>query len=131
MDAPTGFTAIYCGANCCPSTAGGPDVVPRLRETVRRCPHGVLVRGECVLGLLASGGWPVGGTCRQDGGAGAFVIIQPCRADRKALGAASVAGPLHEDSDIEDLCHWLVDGLPTRTPLPEHLRPTVVAGNHH
>ena len=127
MDAPNGFTAIYCGAQGCPATTGGPDVVPRLREAVRRCPHGVLVRGECVLGLLARGGWPMGGRCQQHGGAGAFVIIQPCGADRQAQGSAAVAGPLHEDSDVDDLCRWLVDGLPARTPLPDHLRPTVLA----
>ena len=124
-----GFTAIYCGAQDCPSLDGGPDVVPRLRAAVQRCPRGVLVRGECVLALLTRGGWPFGGRCQHRGGAGAFVIVQPCDADRQARGSASIAGPLHEDSDVDDLCRWLVEDLPNRAPLPDHLRPTVVAGD--
>jgi len=129
MEPPTGFTAIYCGAQGCPSAGSGPDVVPRLRRAVQHCPHGVLVRGECVLGLLARGGWPFGGPCQHHGGAGAFVIVQPCDANRQARGSAAVAGPLHEDTDVEDLCRWLVEGLPASAPLPDHLRPTVVAGD--
>lgn len=123
-----GFTAIYCGAQDCPSRSTGPDIAARLREAVQRCPHGLLVRGECVLGLLGRSGWPFGGRCQHHGGAGAFVIVQPCDANRRAVGAAAVAGPLHEDSDVDDLCRWLVEDLPVRAPLPDHLRPAIVAG---
>jgi hypothetical protein len=123
-----GFTAIYCGAQDCPSRGTGPDIAARLREAVQRCPHGLLVRGECVLRLLGRSGWPFSGRCQHHGGAGAFVIVQPCDAGRRATGPAAVAGPLHEDSDVDDLCRWLVEDVPSSAPLPGHLRPTVVAG---
>lgn len=112
MGPPVGFTALFCGSPGCPPATGGTDYFDDLRAVVRRCPHGVLVRAGCLSG----------GRCRPShGGAGAFVIVQPCDAGRQPRGQALVAGPLHEPADVDDLCGWLCDGLGVGAPLPTHL----------
>jgi hypothetical protein len=130
MESPRGFTAIVCGERDCPPATGAPDIRTSLRQAVRACPHGVLVSGECLVGMVARGGagCPLGGPCHPDRpGAGALVIVQPCDENRHAHGPAVVAGPLHETADVADLCLWLVEDAAAGRPLPEHLKPTVVA----
>lgn len=123
MSDPTGFTAAYCGDPQCPAGASGQDtstVGPALAATVRRCPHGVLVRAGCLH---------AGGCGDREAGAGALVVVQPCDTGRRPRGPAVLAGPLHEHADVEELCVWLSAGLPAGEPLPVHLRPThVVTG---
>lgn len=108
-----GFTAIYCGRSGCASVGGGLDdaeVVETLRATVRQCEHGVLVAVDCLTAGACAG---VGA------GPGRLVLVQPCDTDRKPVGRGIVAGPLHEQADVDELCGWLRRGL--RTPFPSHL----------
>ena len=107
---PRGFTAVYCGRPVCGGAAVGVDdgeVVTALRGAVRSTPHGVLVAVDCL-------------TVDGSGGAGRFVLVQPCDADRRATGPPVVAGPLHERADVDDLCRWLRAGA--ASPCPSHLR---------
>jgi len=128
MGRAVGFTAVVCGADGC--SVGGVDPLEALRHAVRRCDHGVLVKSDCPLALLPRPSGTL--ACHpHESGAGPFVLVQQCDAARRAVGEAALAGPLHEAADVRDLCRWLTDGLPAGDGLPNHLRPTLVAGKDH
>lgn len=109
-----GFTAVYCGTAGCPHTRA-PDpaaysIVEALQAIVRSRPHAVLVCAPCITP----------GFCGQSStasGVGALVLVQPCDVDRRPDGPAVLAGPLHERSDLEELCSWLADGPSVSIPL--------------
>ena len=108
-----GFTAVYCGRDGCACAADGlddGDVVEAVRRTVRTCAHGVLVSVDCL----------VEGCERGDAGPGRFVLVQPCDTRRTPVGPAVVAGPLHEQDDVDEFCGWLRRGV--ARPCPTHLR---------
>ena len=119
---------MVCGIDTC---LRGVNPLPALKSAVRQCEHGVLVRSGCPLALMPrQGGMP---DCHppHEHGPGPFVLVQRCDATRRAVGEAVLAGPLHEAADVADLCRWLTDGLFTDAPLPDHLRPVVVADGRH
>jgi hypothetical protein len=101
------FTVVVCQATACEAGAD-PGLLDALRETIRRCPHGVLLRSGCMLG-------PV--TCRprwlhpHADTSGAIVIVQPCGTDRAPQGIPVRVGPLRHPGDTHALCTWLERGV--------------------
>lgn len=105
------FTLIVC-SGCTP--AGEDPVLDRLRGTVRRCPHGMLVVAPCMIGPL---------TCAARHHApGALVLLQPCTADRTPRGRARVVGPLSDRRDAREFCAWVEDGRWDLAALSPRLR---------
>jgi hypothetical protein len=98
----TGFIAVSC-EKCALS-------LDALRETVRGCPHGVLVRAGCLLGRTYCA------SAQRSGGE--VVMVQPCGEDHQPYGSATLLGPL-ERADVAIVCDWLLDGM--STALPDHL----------
>jgi hypothetical protein len=100
------FTVAVCQAPAC-DTGGDPGLLDVLRDTVRRCPHGVLVRTGCMLGLSA---------CRprwlrpHPGTAGTMVVVQPCGLDRVPHGSPVCVGPVRDPGDTRLLRAWLERG---------------------
>lgn len=115
----TGYTAVLCEA-CEPSDDLG--VLDALSNSVRRSPHGVLVRSPCQLGKL----WchtRRNSRCTK----GQVLLVQPCDIRRQPLGPAILVGPIQTSADISDVTLWLesaptsAEGLPARlrTPLSD------------
>jgi hypothetical protein len=73
-----------------------------LRSAIRRCPHGMLVVTECLLGELTCAG--------RRSSDGVLVIVQPCSSERTPSGPAVWVGPIRDQSDARTVCDWLVDG---------------------
>ena len=100
------FTVVVCQAAAC-EAGGDPGLLDALRETIRRCPHGVLVRSGCVLGQV---------TCRprwlqpHADTSGTIVIVAPCGTDRAPRGLPVRVGPLRHPDDTRALCGWLERG---------------------
>ena len=107
-----GFTAIFC--QTCNTNPELP-VLPTLRETIRRCPHDVLVSSGCPLGHV----W-----ChtrnRNPGTAGAVLVVQPCTTStRQPVGPAIPVGPLRTTEDGTALARWRTQSRPpARNYLP-------------
>ncbi|WP_163509240.1 hypothetical protein [Fodinicola acaciae] len=95
----SGFIAVSC-ERCALS-------LDKLRDTVRGCPHGVLVRAGCLLGRTYCGS-----AQRSDG---EVVMVQPCGTDHRPHGSAALLGPLEQD-DVAVVCDWLRDGMSTGLP---------------
>jgi hypothetical protein len=89
------FTVVLCWG--CAHTDD--LLLNRLRETVRECPHGVLISAGCVHGPLVCG--------RAQRPAGAVVTAQDCTGDRRPVGAAVCVGPIRTEADVLALCRWL------------------------
>jgi hypothetical protein len=107
------FTVIVC--SCC-TTEPGLSVLQELRNSIRRCQHGVLVSAPCLLGKLLC-------AARTDG-PGTMVLLQPCSTDRSPLGPPRWVGPISSPTDAEALRTWLerggwdIDTLPQRLQSP-------------
>ncbi|BBY26689.1 hypothetical protein GCM10023114_31560 [Mycolicibacterium sediminis] len=80
------------------------SVMERLRGTVRRCPHGVLVAAD-------------GGDVPQT-----WVLMQPCWPDRTPVGTAQWIGPVVDRRDARELCSWVESGEWEVAALPARLR---------
>ena len=102
---------------CCEGCAGDSEssVSGALRESIRRCDHGVLVRAGCLLGPLTCA------THRR--GPGVMVILQPCSVDRRPRGPASWVGPINGQDDVRVVRDWLEQGEWEFQDLPDRLRP--------
>lgn len=114
----TGFTVVFCedceDGDC--EDNGELPILAVLRETIRRSPHGVLVRARCPLGRL----W-----CharRTSGPAGRAVLVQPCTVGRRPLGTVIVVGPVRTADDLTALARWLESVPLAVTGLPPRLR---------
>ena len=107
------FTAILC--DDCANSDDLP-VLDVLRNTVRSCPHGVLVRSRCQLGQLWCHLRKTAGAAR-----GAVVLVQPCDTDRRPLGTLLPVGPIRTADDLAAVARWLATAPNTTDGLPAHL----------
>lgn len=107
--AAEGFTVVVCSADpCCTAV----PLLPALRAAVRATPHGVLISSGCTLGTL---------TCRTRA-TGSVVLVQPCDAARRPVGAAVRVGPLRTRRDVAEVVAWLRAGQLSAGALPWRLR---------
>jgi hypothetical protein len=109
------FTVAVCAA-CGLDLPAHPDsaLMTALRETVRNCPHAVLVATQCLLGQL---------TCATAGPKrGVMVLVQPCTVDRVPTGSGQWIGPVTSAADIAAACRWIAHGAWDRGDLPTNLR---------
>ncbi|WKG02927.1 hypothetical protein [Mycolicibacterium sp. HK-90] len=109
------FTVALCMH--CSSSGPGPLLTRLLRNVVRRCPHGVLVSTQCLLGEF---------TCATRRTAlRPVLVVQPCSADRIPSAPAIWIGPIVTDADAHDACSWVAAGRWDGANLPAHLRADV------
>ncbi len=105
------FKLFVCG-EC--DTQSEPSVHDELRTTIRRCPRGVLVSAECMLG-------PV--TCAtRTRGPGVMVLLQPFSGDQVSAGPVRWIGPVVDREDTAAVRKWVESGSWDITSLPLHLR---------
>ncbi|WP_422744412.1 hypothetical protein ACN27E_21035 [Mycobacterium sp. WMMD1722] len=105
------FTVAVCSA-C--GTDQNSTLMPALRETVRNCPHAVLVATQCLLGQL---------TCATSNHKrGVVLLVQPCTVDRVPTSSVQWIGPVTTDADVTAACRWIANGVWDRNGLPMSLR---------
>ena len=89
------------------------ELMATLAETIRLCPHGVLVLTQCLLGQI---------TCAtRHATNGAMLLLQPCGVDRVPSTAAFWLGPVTK-ADTSVVCEWVATGIWDPARLPTHLR---------
>ncbi|MBD0841328.1 MULTISPECIES: hypothetical protein [unclassified Streptomyces] len=101
------FTLVVC-ATC--RDAADDHVMDVLRRAVRACSHGVMISTGCLDRFLH---------CRS--GRGLYAAVQPCAADRRAVGAVVRLGPIATRADAEAVAAWLRAGMPDDGSLAESL----------
>ncbi|MDP7722882.1 hypothetical protein [Mycobacterium sp. TY814] len=104
------FTVVVC--NACATHQDVP-VIEELLPIVRRCPHGMLVSAECMLGPLKCASRPAG--------CGVMALLQPCTHDRTASGAPYWIGPITNQIEAAILRDWVAGGQWENSPLPSRL----------
>ncbi|WP_074133200.1 hypothetical protein [Mycolicibacterium houstonense] len=109
------FTVALCMH--CSSADPESLLVHMLRNVVRRCPHGVLVSTQCLLGELTCA------TRRAD--LSPVLVLQPCSRDRNPNAPAIWIGPISTDADALDACAWIAAGSWDGATLPAQLRADV------
>jgi hypothetical protein len=107
------FNVAVCRAGPCRHDPGL-DLVERLRLSIRRCPHGVLLSTGCLLAAER---------CRLSAAhdAGPCLIVQPCDRERRPRGAAIAVGPVLSSGDADAVAAWLEDGGLDARRLEPHL----------
>ena len=105
------FTVVAC-QGCTPHLTD--MVMPRLREVVRGCPHGVLVVTRCLMGRL--------GCAARGPERGVVLLLQPCTTERVPVSAVHWAGPIHTEVEAETVCRWISAGRWDRSELPLNLQ---------
>lgn len=110
---PTGnpFTVAVCTACANDITA---MVVPKLRQVVRNCPHGVLVVTQCLLGTFTCGAKRLGHDV--------ILVLQPCSRDRVPVSCMQWIGPIRDEDDADAVCAWIAAGDWNPAHLPASLR---------
>lgn len=105
------FTVFVCS-----SCAAGPgfSVLTELGESIRRCPHGILVSAPCLAGKLSCAG--------HANGRGAMAVLQPCSKDRSPIGLPQWIGPINDLADTEEVRAWIERGDWTVATLPQKLQ---------
>jgi hypothetical protein len=105
------FTVFVCS-----SCAAGPgfSVLTELGESIRRCPHGVLVSAPCLAGKLSCAG--------HANGRGTMAVLQPCSKDRSPIGLPQWIGPINDLADTEEVRAWIERGDWTVATLPQELQ---------
>jgi hypothetical protein len=111
----TAFTAVLC--QFCNTDTELP-VLQSLRDTIRRCPHGILLTSGCVVGRL----WCRSIRTRTPRLAGPIVLVQPCTKARQPVGPAIPVGPLRTIEDLTALGNWLERSPHNHRGLPARLR---------
>ncbi|WP_252436960.1 hypothetical protein [Pseudonocardia humida] len=109
-DAPAGYTVVACAAVPCRDGTAD-DLRGALRDSVARSARGVLVVAGCTMG-------PTGCRLRQPG---AVVVVQPCDAERRPVGAAVRIGPVRTAHDVTVVRDWLGAGRLDPAALPGRL----------
>jgi hypothetical protein len=105
------FTLVMC-TRCDPTKQW--QMLDELHAAVRRCPHGVLVSVACLLGAL---------TCAAHAnGPGAFLVLQPCSAERTPTAPAQWIGPISNRDDVRKIGAWLERGEWSIATLPRRLQ---------
>lgn len=109
------FTVALCMH--CSSSDPRSLLMRTLRDVVRRCPHGVLVSTQCLLGEF---------TCAtRRAHLSPVLVLQPCSADRVPSAPTIWIGPIVTDADARDACEWIGAGRWDGATLPTHLRADV------
>ncbi len=108
------FNLAICRVGPCAHDRGL-HLLDRLRAVTRHSRQGVLVSTGCLLAA---------DRCRQDAAhdAGACLLVQPCRRDRRPRGMAIAVGPVLTRSDAEAVTAWLEDGRLDASLLEPRLR---------
>lgn len=89
------------------------ELLASLGETVRQCPHGVLVLAQCLLGeITCATRYAAGGT---------ILLLQPCGIDRVPHTAAIWVGPVNK-TETAMVCKWIATGAWDPADLPARLR---------
>ncbi|MER6987628.1 hypothetical protein ABT337_04880 [Saccharopolyspora hirsuta] len=107
-----GFTVVLCDS-C--EDGGELPVLAALREVIRRCPHGMLVRATCPLGRLWCHAGKVTGAL-----SGHTLLVQRCTRSRSPVGEVMLVGPVRTAEDLAATARWLepvpgdIDDLPRR-----------------
>lgn len=113
QEAQTGFTAVLC--DDCEYDDGLP-ILDALANSVRRSPHGVLVRSPCQLGPL----W-----CHSRKNSrrtnGSMLLVQPCDTHREPLGPVITVGPIRTPNDLITVAGWLETAPTSAADLPKRL----------
>ena len=105
------FTVAVC-MRC--SAEPEPLIMELLRGAIRRCPHGILVETQCLLGEL---------TCAtRYPSRRPMLLLQPCTVDRVPTAAVVWIGPIDTDTDAKEVCQWVASGQWDHTNLPTRLR---------
>jgi hypothetical protein len=105
------FTVAICAACGAQST---PQLLQMLRNVIRRCPHGMLVMTECLVGQL---------TCAtRSAHQGAMLVLQPCSIERTPTAPTQWLGPIADVADARLICQWIARGDWDCRELPPHLR---------
>jgi hypothetical protein len=94
------FTIAVC-TSCSPVSVI--SALAQLRSLIDRCPQGVLVRTNCLLGAVTCASRPTG--------AGAMVVFQPCSIDRRPTGPAFWFGPIDDVVDVRLVCDFVERGV--------------------
>jgi hypothetical protein len=110
------YTAIACQAGPC--ARGASLLVQRLREAIRRSPHGVLIATGCLLGAARCQRGPAHDT-------GAYLLVQPCDAGRRPDGNVIGIGPVLTTADAAAVAAWVAGGSLDAARLPPRLRARV------
>lgn len=108
------FTVAVCTA-CDPEFTD--VVVPKLREVVRNCQHGVLVVTRCMLGAVSCSA--------RVSEREAMLAVQPCTADRVPVSSVQWVGPVRDGVDTDAVCAWIAAGNWNTANLPMRLRADV------
>jgi hypothetical protein len=90
------------------------DVLQMLRPSIRRCPHGILVTTECLLGQLTCATRPP-----HDG---VILMLQPCSTARIPTAPAQWLGPITNTAQARAARDWIEQGNWDRHAPPAHLR---------
>lgn len=73
----------------------------------------MLVSTACLLGS---------DYCATRPGAGVIAMLQPCMPDRTPVGHPRWIGPITDESDLADVCDWILQGEWGLTTLPVRLQ---------
>ncbi|HZC89588.1 MAG TPA: hypothetical protein VE400_02765 [Mycobacterium sp.] len=91
-----------------------PQLMNLLGNVIRRCPHGMLVTTECLLGQITCATRPA----RE----GAMLLLQPCSIDRTPSAPVQWLGPITDLADARLICAWIGRGEWDFRELPTRLR---------
>jgi len=93
------FTIAVC-TSC--SSENVLSAMEEFHSLIKRCPQGMLVRTNCLLGGRPSASKPTGD--------GVMVVLQPCSCDRRPTEPSIWFGPLEIIADVRCFCDFVARG---------------------